>query len=161
MVVVVVVDVLVLVVVVVDVLVVVVLVVVVVVVGAAVVVVVVDVVVVVGAAVVVVVVDVVVVVGAAVVVVVVVVVKGVQTSSVPYTFVSSEVYKKVSPLIVSVQKKPNPRPFNACRKEVRLGSKVMEYVKEFMTILAYPQDKFAEVISHEYFVVAFTEYSFD
>jgi hypothetical protein len=30
-----------------------------------------------------------------------------------------------------------------------------------MTILAYPQDKFAEVIFHEYFVVAFTEYSFD
>lgn len=67
-------------------------------------------------------------------------------------------YKNVSAPIVSVQKNPKPSALRADKNEVRLGSNEIEYVIELMTIVAVPQDKSIVVISHEYFVVAFTEY---
>jgi hypothetical protein len=136
---------------------------VVVVVGASVVVVVVGasvVVVVVGANVVVVVVGanvVVVVVGAAVVVVVVPVAQSLIS---PYTFTSSCVYKKVLGPIVSVQKKPKPKAFNAANIAGKVGVKLIVYVLPPITILKTPHVISRVSMFQEYFVSAFIEYTF-
>jgi hypothetical protein len=63
----------------------------------------------------------------------------------------------VSPPIVSVQKKPYPKPFKAFKRPVRLAAYDKFNVTPLTTIDPVPQDKTAEVISHEYLVVAFIE----
>jgi hypothetical protein len=71
--------------------------------------------------------------------------------------VLSVTYKKVFPPIVSVQKKPNPKLFNAASNPERFGENVMVKVRELTTIVAEPHDKFMEDMFHEYLVVALIE----
>jgi hypothetical protein len=67
------------------------------------------------------------------------------------------VNKKVLPPIVSVQKKPNPRAFNAARKPERVPLNSTFRVMLLITMVAVPHERSSEVMSHEYFVVALTE----
>lgn len=62
--------------------------------------------------------------------------------------------------MVSEQKNPNDNAFIASNNPVSVPSKVILYKFPLITIVAYPHNKLAVVISQEYLVVAFIENTF-
>jgi len=75
-------------------------------------------------------------------------------------FTSSCVYKKVLRPIVSVQKNPKFKAFNAVSIAGKVGVKLMVYVLPLITILKTPHEILSVLIFQEYFVSALIEYTF-